>query len=90
MPAGLWRLRRSVQVGGPGIGGGVRGVGGTLGVPSRPKSLGWVCGALGGLNRGFSLGPIVATGAVEAERWEEERRGSERGLVTGYGGSAQL
>lgn len=79
-----------MQVGGPGIGGGVRGFAGTLGVPSRPKSLGRVCGALGGLNRGFSLGPIVSTGAVEAERWEEERRGSERGLVTGYGGSAQL
>lgn len=52
---------------------GCGGVAGTLGVPSRPKSLGRVCGALGGLNRGFSLGPIVATGAVEAERWEEER-----------------
>lgn len=42
------------------------GVSGTLGVPSRPKNLGRVCGALGGLNRGFSLGPIVATEAVEA------------------------
>lgn len=63
---------------GEGCGGGVAG---TLGVPSHPKSLGRVCGALCGLNRSFLLGPIVATGAVEAERWEEERRGSEQGLV---------